>query len=252
MYQLVQLERVTRLRCRQKEQQEFADSSVIPGEWSGTPSGSFATYCDAQGCYKWDDTTPIGDCGGGQYQACPEFDFFEANSWGLNTTSHGCKGHNSAGFSNCNRDGNAISAIYPDNDSIVQFKPDNHAVGQCQGKTGKTQYYGPMSSCHIDSRKNFDVTVTLNNNSFTSTISQGSNKISGTQSLEQDWRSGEFDLSWTLIGSAWISYSGTGWLDGVNPYGSSSKYHIAKDRAQFSADENENVTWGLTSLNVQQ
>lgn len=203
----------------------------------------FATYCDAQGSLSWDgqkddviapSTTQTGS--GSQYQACPEFDFFEANQDGINITSHPCgydtkkqtfgntfspfkKSSNAPGTTTCNWSGNAITSLAPPGgqpDGVanhMQLKPLSSEHVQ------PTDVYFGMGK-YIDSSKPFDLSIKFDTtaNEFTATVtqivSQTTNTITATQSLGgESWLS-NVTLPWTVMYSMWGGK--TSWLDGHN------------------------------------
>jgi hypothetical protein len=244
-------------------------ATTMPGKSASgvTPMdkhGGLSTYCDAQGCSKWDGSKQpchtaqgLGGIAGLSrntvlnrvmtgpqllganeddlkgFQACPEFDFFEANQWGLSITSHSC-GYDATNqaFGNtqpgsafaCNWAGNAITAIAPPSGrdpgvlhGHVQLVPAAGAVGAnpCTGRGGRNQYYG--HDCYIDSSKPFDVTVEIRSATsssgsptFTATVTQGEHSITATQTTNPMMEA-NFALPWTLIGSHWGG--DTAWLD---------------------------------------
>ena len=198
--------------------------------------GSLGTYCDAQGSADWEgriDRDTAAKQGGdvaALFQACPEFDLFEGNMWGFNTTSHACKMKGDdvtepVGKA-CNSGGVAasINAIgdpktrspftYVYNGKSAPGKFVGAKVCDNGKFIGAEALYGPDESCPINTLKPFDVTVTLvgTSGTYKTTLSQGDDAITGggTDSLLAEMNT---KLPWTMIAAQWAGVPDTYWLD---------------------------------------
>ena len=184
--------------------------------------GSLATYCDAQGSADWlgdvDPNTGSGQGASGfpTQQACPEFDLFEGNMWGFNTTSHSCTMQGQdvtkpVGKA-CDRSGGPIAVLASGDATRTPFKKTKGTKTCAAGKSiGTEGLYGPDESCPINTLKPFDVTVTVDatTGTFTSTLTQGDEEIMGSKTAPG--LIPNLKLPWTMIAAQWAG--GTSWLD---------------------------------------
>lgn len=212
---------------------ELPAGKAIPGN----QHGSFPLYADAQGCAGWDGSmgnlkcAPKSDQKQGTNATAGEFDLFEANMYGFATTSHGCaykdpdfKGTIDGGKTTCNWGGNVlgINIGTPTSGARkgVQLQPDSGTnPPSCRNRAGPdglkilTDYYGPHDACYINTLKPIDIDVAIGKDAakFTTTIRQGSNILSGTQTTSKELQD-QADLPWTIVGTSWGGE--TAWLDG--------------------------------------